>query len=266
MPQSFFGKINLLVRSQLNDLLNFGDGDEESRREVLSRREVGESLGNDVTALRKRVNDAVAYEQQLQQQVDALYQEIADLDARADAAVDAGRDQEARRHIARLQQAQRELTMKEADLREHRSITGELISQVNRLEAYVEQGKRQTEQQAQNPPPTDADEAERSGNRIEELTRSLTERLDSTRKALSDLVNNQGQEPMPEVDRDQVTGRGQQPEQTTTPGAGLLRDDDVIVEEVPPPPRRPITNSREVDDDLARRLSRLSKPDDDKRD
>mgnify|MGYP006281602339 CR=1 FL=1 len=218
MSRSFFDKLNVLVRSQVNDLLSFGNEDndderaENRRQRVLERREVGENLSRDVAGLRRRVDDAVAYEKQLQGKVDALYGEIADLDARADAALQRNNDAEARRHIARMQQAQREVTMLEADLREHRHITGELISQVNTMEAMVEQGRQrqaeqdQAEQQASSRLGRQGDDpGSDDDTRIENLTRSLTERLDNTRKALSDLVKQQqNQGHMPEIGRAHV--------------------------------------------------------------
>jgi phage shock protein A len=282
MPRSFFDKLNVLVRSQVNDLLSFGNDDdagsaddrERSRRDVLARREIGENLSRDVAGLRKRVDDAIAYEKQLQGKVDTLYREIADRDAQADDALARNDEAGARRHIARIQQAQREVTMLEADLREHRHITGELISQVNTMEAMVEQGRRrQAEQERQTASDKQRTQANEQDSRIESLTRSLTERLDNTRQALSDLVNqqqNQGHMPevdqipeanqIPEAERDEQQTRNQS---NSGQQSSLLREDDVIVEETPQPQRRPITSSREVDDDLSRRLARLSKPEDD---
>lgn len=236
MANSFFEKLNVLVRSQINDLVSFErDNDERSRRDVFSRREVQQGLEGDVKTLRQRVDEALAYQDELQARADKLYGEIADWDAKADRAVDDGREQDARFALGRLQQAQREVEMVEADLREHRYLTQDLITQVNQLEAVVDQSKRE---QANDAPVVDDDSGEHLG-------RSLMNRMDETRRQLSDLI-------------------AKRTEDATR--------DDVIVDEVPqprpepkkeadvPPAPKPPVDQKKVDDDLSSRLARLSKP------
>lgn len=239
---SFFKKLTTLVQAQINDLTDFRRDDETSRarRKFLSRHQIGKDLQNDARHLRERIEEALAYETELQNKTDALYAQLADLDDQADSAVQAGQDDQARFLLGRLQQAQRELEMNESALREHRIVTGELIQQVNTLEAILEQAQREAETEK-----TEQDEGLASPEQrratidvvVEDqesgVINVLTDKIESSRRALGQLVNSKTAPP--------------------------LSNDKQIIDEAPQPPKPPV-NSRAVEDDLARRRSRLSKP------
>lgn len=238
----FFRKLNTLVKSQVNDLVDF-DKDRvtsRSRSKFLSRHDVSESLQGDVAGLRKRIDEALSYEDTQRARIDKLYQSVTEWDAKADEAVAEGRDQDARFALERMQQAQREIEMHESSLREHNMVTQELISQVNSLEAVVDQARREaasqnvadqqgSSQSQRVPLEIEADDDEDDG----QFARALSERMDNTRRQLSELMSGYTGSAMPE--------RAE------------------IIDEVPQPPAPPI-NRRAVEDDLAARRARLSGP------
>lgn len=249
----FLKKLNTLVQAQINDIISpLRDEDaatQKAGRRFLARQEVAAGLAGDVVTLRKRVNEALDYEGQLQAKVDALYARISELDTLADQALRAGQDDEARNALGRLHQAQREVTLLEADLREHRHVTQTLLSQVNTLEAVVEQAQQERAQAAPPPATPPAAEAPRPPARIPveiepedddgsggDIARDLAQKIDSTRQKLSELI-------------------------ASTTGASLRQNTD-LVDEVPPPakPVHPM-DQKAVDEDMARRISRLSRPD-----
>lgn len=252
----FFKKLNTLVQAQINDIIHPIREDEpegKTRRNLLARQDVRSGLEGDVTTLRKRVNEAVDYEGSLQAKVDKLYQKISELDALADEALRAGREEDARAALGRMHQAQREVTLLEADLSEHRVLTQQLISQVNTLEAVVEQSKQEQAQQAVQPPAAKSTPSPSSSIKVEieaddedeseadsggqNVVQGLAEKLDNTRKKLSELIASASTTDKP------------------------LMNNSEVVEEVPQPPKavHPM-DKKAVDDDLARRISRLSKP------
>ncbi len=250
MAKGFFNKLNTLVQAHINDIVSPMDRESgDAQKKALSRKEIRGGLEHDVSELRKRINDALTYQDELQAKVNALYQEISDWDAKADTAVDEGREDDARFAIRRMQQAQRELDMTEASLREHQLLTQDLIRQVNTLEGVVAESSR-------NDAANDTATAETA--RVDDVGRTLSAKLDQTRAKLNELVDNYrgpgheyvGKKPSADTD-DQPDPR--------------MYSREEVVDEVPQPdpPRRnhPISDDK-IDDDYASRLSRLSKPDD----
>lgn len=244
---SFFKKLNTLVRAHINDVIDRDDDSpiSRSRRKFLARHDIQEGLSGDVAGLRRRVDEALAYQDELQSRADKLYAEISEWDEKADKAVAEGREQDARFAVERLQQAQRELEMNESALREHRSVTEELISQVNTLEAIVDQSRRESQSGAAN------DTDEESAADDHSLAQQISERMDRTREQLATLINARRQEAT------FTTGEPYTPEQRASADDATEQDS-----EVPAAPRAPV-DRKKVDDDLARRLSRLSKPEKD---
>lgn len=241
MSDSFFGKLNTLVKAHVNSILDPIDEDSsKSRKKALSRQDIRGGLQKDVTVLRQRIDDALKHEDELQSKVNKLYQEIADWDKKADEAVAAGKENEARYALERMQQANRDLAMLEADLKEHRYITQELISQVNTLDATIQASENESEQQS----PVQAEST------TDDIGRQIVQQLDNTREKLSSLISEYTAK---------VTGTQAQEEKP-------LSQKYDIIDEVPEPPRqvRHPVNRDKVDADLSARINRLSKPDDDK--
>lgn len=227
---SLFKKLNVLLQSQINNLVDNRDR-QQDRQDRLTVKRLGKDIDGELSQLKKRVNEALAYEGQLQAKVDQLYASIADWDAKADAAVAEGRDEDARFAVRSLKESQRQLSFIESDLNEHRLITQELIQKVNIFEATVDSARQRQEQQAEveaaESPVTSIDVVVESDEDDEESPEdALSAMLRTTREAVDDLVAN-----APDMSVD------------ITPENPSEDDDD-----------------DEVDDDLDGRRSRLSKP------
>lgn len=165
----FFRKLNVLVKASLNDLL---DTEGEPRRRT-SAGVSGRDMERDVQMLRQRVDEALRYEDDLAARVQALQAEVERLDREADEALNRGQELEARQLVQQLQRSQQRLAMLEADLREHRLVTQELIVRVSELESVV------TEAQRSQPPAADSaeDALERAGQKMADVLQEMRERI-----------------------------------------------------------------------------------------
>ena len=141
-----FKKLNVLVRSSINEVLGADLPLAELRRRLTPER-LGPHIDREVAALRQRINDALAYETELQSKVTALQDEVARWDRQADAAILAGNDAVARHAVVQMQRAQQRLAMAQADLRDHQQVAAELIDRVNMLEAAVADARQAQAQQ-----------------------------------------------------------------------------------------------------------------------
>ena len=217
----FFKKLNVLVKASLHDLL--GDDDRERQRPLLRFDQLGQGIDTEIANLRQRINEALNYEDELTARVQTLTDEVSDWDAKADAAVESGQEEQGRYAIAQMQLTQQRLQMAEADLRDHQRVTQELILRVNELEAAVADARRA--QQADDAPvETHADDqpASRNINRVAaDVLRDMREKVSE----MSDLISA----------NDEV--------QTAAPADAATPDPD----------------ENQVEDDLSRRRNRLSK-------
>ncbi|GAB5490584.1 MAG: hypothetical protein Phog2KO_07990 [Phototrophicaceae bacterium] len=239
MPDSFFSKLNTLVQGHINNIVDPIDEETgRTRKKALSRKDIRGGLQKDVKLLRQRIDDALAYEGELQAKADGLYSAIAEWDDKANQAVNDGRENDARYALGQMQQSQRELEMIEADLREHRTITQELISQVNMLDSTIQEVEGEDL----------SDAPIESQTSVDEIGAQIVQQLDSTRQNLSNLISEYTAK---------VTGEDKP----------VREDEDVDI-----PIQRSRTSStvkhpidkNKVDDEYSARISRLSKPDDKK--
>ena len=131
-------KLNVLVKATLNDALT-GDS---RRNKLVSPDGAKPSAIQDgqqqVSQLRQRINETLAFEDELQKQIQSLQVEVDDWDGQADAAVKDGDDAKAHYAVEQMQRSQQRLTMVQSDLEAHERVTQELIYQVNMLEAAVD--------------------------------------------------------------------------------------------------------------------------------
>jgi phage shock protein A len=132
-----FKKLNLLVKSSINDVL--GDASTSNPRRRAFRR--GKQIDQEITGLRQRINDAISHEEQLQAQIVARQAEIARLDSEADQAVKQGNDALARHLIGQMQRSEQRVRMMESELREHQLMASDLIQCVNLLDTKVAESK-----------------------------------------------------------------------------------------------------------------------------
>jgi phage shock protein A len=138
-------KLNVLVKAGINDVLGEVRSGELPRK-ALSVFQLGSDIDREVNMLRGRINEALAYEDELQARLTALQTEVNDWDAKADSAVAAGDDVNGRYFIDQMHRAQQRVAMAEADLRDHQQVTQELISRVNMLESAVADARRAEEE------------------------------------------------------------------------------------------------------------------------
>ena len=239
MPDSFFKKLNTLVQGHINNVIDpIDEKTSKSRRKALSRQDIRGGLQKDVKLLRQRIDDALAYETELQAKADKLYGAISEWDDKANQAVGDERENDARYALGQMQQTQRELEMIEADLQEHRTITQELISQVNMLDSTIQA----VEDEVTTETPTASEQPN-----VEEIGAQIVQQLDNTRQNLSNLISEYTSKVMGED--------------------APLREDEDTQGDIPIQRTRTVkhpVDKDKVEDEYSARLSRLSKPDDKK--
>lgn len=179
----FFKKLNVLVKASVNDLL----GDERAiggaRRKPLTPDKLGKDVDREIESLRQRINEALDYEDQLQTRVQTLQAEVAKWDEQADSAVARNDSDMARYDIEQMRRAQQHLAMAEADLRDHQTVTQELILRVNELDAAVADARRA--QSPQEETPVSAETADRStGEVLSDVLREMREKINE----MGDLI------------------------------------------------------------------------------
>ncbi|MBI1279356.1 MAG: hypothetical protein GC179_14605 [Anaerolineaceae bacterium] len=200
-------KLNVLVKATLNDALT-GD----SRRNKLANPNADKPSAiqegqQQITQLRQRIKETLAFEDELQKQIQSLQVEVSDWDEQADMAVKSGDEAKAHYAVEQMQRVQQQLTMVQSDYAAHEHVTQELIYHVNTLEAAVDAAARK--QPDESTPST--------------LNDSVSGVLKDMRDRVLEL-------------RDQITAREEMASQITE------------------------TQPKPVEDDLAKRRQRLSKP------
>lgn len=148
---SLFKKLNTLVQATLHDVLR---EDERSGSSELSLKpaQLGKNIDHEIALLRQRINEALAFEDELQKRVQMLRTEVEKWDQQADEAVNLKDDTTARYSVEQMRRAQQRLVMAEADLSEHQKVTQELILRVNMLDAAVADARRENREAPESAP------------------------------------------------------------------------------------------------------------------
>lgn len=138
-----FQKINTLLKARID---NFLEEDLRLSRQpdenaLLTAGRLGKDVDQEVAALRQRIEEALNYEDALQEKMDALRQEASDLDREADDALRRGQEDMARRALDQMRRLQQQAHMIEADLVQHRRTTAEFIERVNVLEGLIAEAR-----------------------------------------------------------------------------------------------------------------------------
>jgi len=180
-----FKKLNLLLKSRLNDVM----GENPLRRRPLDSKRLGKDLDREVEYLRKQINDAIAYEEGLQEKVASLMQDAERVDRQADEAVENGDEIQARRLIAQLQRIQQHLTIAQSDLHEHQLVTQDLIQKVNVLDAVVAEAKRQKQQDDSHQSESDDEESGDDTNAISNILRDTREKISNIGENITTLTS-----------------------------------------------------------------------------
>lgn len=136
-----FSKLNTLLRASIEGLL------EDDLRLPRGRRDAprGKALNREIEALRREINTALDYEDELQTRIDALHQDASDLDLQADNALLARQEEAARQALAQLKRTEQQIAMLEADLAQHRQHVAALMDRVNMLEGLAAEAQARRE-------------------------------------------------------------------------------------------------------------------------
>lgn len=160
-------KLNVFVQSSVRGALR--DAVARPRKPLsLSRQD------RDLAALRQQINAALDDEDRMVQEIAAFRAEIAAWDQEADRLLQTGDIAGARHQVRQIQLKRQQLTMREADLYQHRRAAAELIRRANILEAVL------AEARSAQTAPTQAPAEER-----EEVDPSLTVRLQQIRERVA---------------------------------------------------------------------------------
>jgi len=186
-----FKKLNVLVRASINDITSI------ERDAASPFPAIGKRFDRDLKELHKRIEDAYAYESELNNRIVGLEGDVRHLLDEADQKLAERQVDAARRLTEQSQRAQQRLSMAQADLREHKQLTQELVLRVSELEHAVEQVRRQNT--ASNAEAEDT----RTSNALDDLSSALRSARETItgKPAVSDSVADaQKAEPPPADD------------------------------------------------------------------
>jgi len=219
-------KLNVLIRATVSSGLSGGGPAENRERSVSHGPEhlSDQAVDAQIKTLRQHIDAALDAEDGLRQKIESAQVQIDQLDQQVDAALLDGDSGNARVLAQRLQQQRQRLVSQQADLDLHRRATSDLIEQVNQLEAQISDARANRAPTLEPPEVLVAD-------RVEIPLHVADEEQDKNPAA-------------PKTVRVPINVRPGDPP--------VVRPAPVV-----PPPN----NSADVDDDLARRRSRLSDPD-----
>ncbi len=242
---SLFDKIATLVNAQVNDMLGKNPRSPLARIR-LDAADAEKNPRQSAQALRRRLDEALDFEDILRNKINALMAEAADLDAQIDFSVGQGDEFGARRLQGQLNIKQQQLTIAESELRDHRAISRHLMQELRTLEAALDERDRQmqarpaADRQSQRRTRIPVDGASlRASVGDQSIVGAVSDKLNEARGGLESLIN---REPP-------------QPPRAAPRGRFIVVDEE-------PDPRQPKARKHDAGD-MNRRLSRLRKPPDD---
>ena len=240
---NLFDKIATLVNAQVNDFLGRNPRSPLARIQF-NAEEAEKNPRRSVQSLRRRLAEAIAYEDELQARIETLTQAALELDRQADGRLRSGDELAARRLQGQLNMKRQQLTIAESELRDHRVLTQHLMQEMTTLEMALDNQERRAETATPSSSggvsiPVEGVDAARPSSVLD----TVSGKLNQTRSTLENLLNNSPVPAAPEISQK------------------YERFD--IVDEAPDP-RQPKPKPRKPNkDDMNARLSRLSKPDGD---
>lgn len=240
---SLFDKISTLINAQVNDFLGRNPRSPLARIK-LDAEEAEKNPRRSVQPLRQRLEEALAYEDELQAKIETLMQQALELDGRVDAMLRSKDEFAARRVQGQLNMKQQQLTIAESELRDHRLLTQHLMQEMTTLEMALDNQARQTKTSSGRRSPGGTTRIPIEGvdsAQDKSVFDTVSDKLNETRSSLENLLNNSPVPAAPEISE--------------------RYDKFDIVDEVPDP-RQPKPRAGNKDD-MKSRLSRLSKPDED---
>ncbi|MBX3062245.1 MAG: hypothetical protein KF726_04670 [Anaerolineae bacterium] len=264
-----FDKLNTLLRSSVDSLLHSvpGIGSDEAATTSLDPAALRDpraiaDVERKVDAMRKQIDAALREEDAMQARLDEVQRQQAAYDQQADAALERGDESEARRLVGLMQQARHRASMLAAQLDEHRTATSAYIERVNMLEAMIVDARQMHEAtaasdstEATNAPPSQQAEA-----RPDLIPPALAGQLDQLGKAtgakLNDLLQTVRERAetvlAPIIPRsDEAAAPVSSPLEQASTAQPAATDTATTAK---------TAEGKDIDDDLARRRERLSKP------
>lgn len=235
---NLFDKISALVNAQVSDFLGRNPKSPLARIQ-LNAETAEKNPRRSVQALRQRLDEALAYEDERQAKIDALMQAALELDQQVDKMLRSGDEWAARRLQTQLNMKKQQIAIAESELRDHRRLTQHLMQEMTALDMALDSQEAKTSASGQSPS---------GGIRIpiegqsKSVLDAVSGKLNETRASLENLLNNS---PVP-----------------TAPQISDAYEKFEIVDELPDP-RQPKSPQNKTD--MKTRLSRLSKPDEDSR-
>lgn len=236
---NLFDKISALVNAQVSDFLGRNPKSPLARIQ-LNAEAAEKNPRRSVQALRQRLDEALAYEDERQAKIDALMQAALELDQQVDRMLRSGDEWAARRLQTQLNMKKQQIAIAESELRDHRRLTQHLMQEMTALDMALDSQEAKTPASSQSPPGSIRIPIEGQSKSVLD---AVSGKLNETRASLENLLNNS---PVP-----------------TAPQISDAYEKFEIVDELPDPrqPKPPPQNKI----DMKTRLSRLSKPDEDGR-
>ena len=127
-----FDKIATLVNAQVNDFLGRNPRSPLARIQF-NAEEAEKNPRRSVQSLRRRLAEAIAYEDELQARIETLTQAALELDRQVDGRLRSGDELAARRLQGQLNMKRQQLTIAESELHDHRVLTQHLMQEMTTL-------------------------------------------------------------------------------------------------------------------------------------
>ncbi|MCY3780999.1 MAG: hypothetical protein OXG78_11865 [Chloroflexi bacterium] len=237
---SLFDKLSTLLNAQVNDLMGRNPKSPLARIR-LNPEEAEKDPRRSAQTLRQRLEEAIDYEGELEGKINSLTNEALDLDAEIDVCLRGGDQFGARRLQGQLNMKQQQITIAESELRDHRMVTRHLMQEMSTLESALDSRERQGSSQAtrgESRPRSTKIPVEGVAAAADSLVGSVAGKLDEARDSIETLLS--------------------RPPTADPPVRSGNKERIVIVDEEPDP-RQPKPRKKDQEN-MSRRLSRLSKP------
>ncbi|HVO41008.1 MAG TPA: PspA/IM30 family protein [Aggregatilineales bacterium] len=143
MPD-LLSKLNVLVRSSLTSFMGSAADEAKSLPGELFGR-LGQNIDSEVTALRRRVEQAISEEEAMQAEITRLAAQSEQLSAQADHALTRNNDAEARYALEQQRRIDQRLAMQRSELETHKRATADLMQHVNVLDSVLSDKRREAQ-------------------------------------------------------------------------------------------------------------------------
>lgn len=247
-------KFNTLVKASLNTLIDEAGNRIPGIR--LPEAMLGKDIDSEIKVLRKQIDDAIADEDKMQARLNQMQQQILLLDQQTDQALERGDENSARQLAQQLQAEERQMNFLRSDLEQHRVVTSQFISQVSALEAIVADSRHQQGEAPAEAQPSSSANITAPTEVLSNLLRGVRETVEKAADTAAETIENirAGEQPTKikvEIQSDSNRTAAAPANQPAAQAQPLPAT---------PPASTASVDQKAVDEDLAKRRSRLSKP------